>query len=75
MGAGRSVSQQRRLGKSARTRGWKSRRECFQKEDMVNCLDDVEKPSKMCAGFNSVEDTACKKRLVGILEAEAKMRG
>lgn len=42
---------------------------------MVNCLDDVEKPSKMCAGFNSVEDNACKKRVVGIWEAEAKMRG
>lgn len=54
------------------TCGQKSTRECSQKEDMVNWLDDAEKPSEMCAGFDKVEDTVVRKVFWG---TEARMRG
>lgn len=68
----RKVTQQGRLGKSDWTHGQKSTRECSQKEDMVNWLDDAEKPSETCAGFDKVEDTAVRKVFLGM---EARMRG
>ena len=39
---------------------------------MVNWLDDAEKPSETCAGFDKVEDTAVRKVFLGM---EARMRG
>ena len=80
----RKVTQYGRLGKSDWTHGKKStcfwkkykstcfwkQEECFQKENMVSWLDDAEKPSEMCAGFDKVEDTVVRKDFW-----EQKLRG